>query len=203
MAEAPLIFTVDGQPPNGAIPPGLLLMRMPDAPIVRQVPALPVSPDVPQIENAAHRAPKAATTVYAPGTTHHHTHYHIHEAAPANNAVAAAAAPAPIEQSTYIHWVNNGVRPCDYYPEACPNVQYSRHTIPKNTTINQLMAFFGCPAVRGRGLQQIFRMEGDVYGAGQQWEYGVGDQNMTLGECEIGRGVLGRETLLVVWTAGQ
>ncbi|KAL9124594.1 MAG: hypothetical protein Q9217_006086 [Psora testacea] len=262
MAEAPQTFTLDGQPPNGGIPPGLLFMGIPNAPNepsndgippaiatpsyspvqtdavggssqaalmpntnaqnlrtqpaspnILSLPSLPVLPLLAQLlsipintmssqrDNPTYQLSNAAPKIYAPDSTHNHTHFHIHEASPSNDVMSAsnngAALAAPAEENVHIHWVNNGARPCDSYPYPCPNVQYSRHTVPKSMTIRELMVFLGCPQQRGYGLQQVFRMEeDDVYGPGKHWEYGVGDQNMKLGECEIGRGIVGIETVL-------
>ncbi|KAL9098139.1 MAG: hypothetical protein Q9163_006144 [Psora crenata] len=207
MAGQPQMVVFDGQPPNGGIPPGRVLRAAPNA--VSQAPS--------------DGNPPTVVEIYAPGSTH--MHYHLHEVSPANGATSSSTAngvtssssdtgasspssdtgalPNAAEADAHIHWVNDGARPCDSYPNAAPEFKYTRRVVPKSTTIQELMWHLGCPQRAGCGLQQIFKMEGHVYGPGIVWKYGDGDALMTLEECEIGRGVAGRETVLVAWVADQ
>ena len=291
MAEPPGFFTLDGQPPNGGVPPGRLFTGVPNAieplPVYSRVPVpvvggqatvdrmynvapqngwthqcAPIYPALPppQVRRqitlptsiAASSPPESSASQLqlitqnklllpvpalntpdnwgqqlvdalssASGTVniYYGTHQHIHQAAAAppanapapwgtnnnNNNNDAEALPAPADVNAYIHFVNNGARPCDTYPDAfLAPFRWTPHVVPKTTTIQQLMTRLGCPRRGGFGLQQIFRTEVEnVYGAGKHWEYGVGDQDMRLEECEIGRGIVGRETLLVAWRTGQ
>ena len=148
-----------------------------------------------------------ATPAQAPAPTPAiHTHWHYHAGASnANGPIThPAQPPAPTPQThTWVNFILDGVRPCDAFPNAHSSNFRVRGSIPflKTTPMREIMSELGCPSgpqYQGCGIQQIFQQRDSVWGPGQMWVRGRVDEDRSIGNTDLGRGVPGQE----VWAVG-
>ena len=75
-----------------------------------------------------------------------------------------------------IHFINDGSRPCDSYPQAFRHVfNFSVHHALCSLTIKKLLGLLGCPEGNGRGVTVLVELGGDLWVDGGSFMYGEGE----------------------------
>ena len=174
------------------------MMANEGAPAVAHVPLLPV---VPGFFGAGQTALSNGTPVHI--ETHFHWHTH-NNGANTQNANPQVQPPTPTPNThTWIKFISHGDRPCDNRPLPWPrNVEATSAILLKTLSIRDFLVKLGSPQQAGFGVQQVFKEEGEVWGAGQVFEWGAGQPDVKLGSTELGRGIEGREVWIVKWARG-
>jgi len=111
---------------------------------------------------------------------------------------------SPTEHAT-VHFVGNGVRPCDYpygyYPLQFP---FSKHKVSCDMTVRELIKGLGCPPGPLHGITELILRGNDWFAAGDSFTQGGEASTKTLREvgwtCQRGEG---KEVWLVVKKGGD
>ena len=106
---------------------------------------------------------------------------------------------APDEHTT-IHFVSNGLRPCDspngYYPWKFP---FLKHKVPCTMTVRKLIEKLGCPSGAQKGITEMIWLGDDLFAAGDSFTQGGEASKSTLGQVGwTGARKEGSEVWLVV-----
>ena len=95
---------------------------------------------------------------------------------------------APNDHTT-VHFVGNGLRPCDYgggyYPFKFP---FSKHKVPCDMTVRKLIERLGCPEGAQKGITELILLGDDRFAAGDSFTQGGETSKRTLGEVGWGDG---------------
>ena len=221
MSAAP---TTVEEPPNGGVPPvygplaillnQALAMQAPQVQLRRgqtlptnmmacegppPVMRLPFFSLVPDFFGANQTTPTSSNHTHT--ETHYHQHVHYHNGANASNANPPVQEPQPTPDThTWIKLISHGIRPNDEFPLPYRRaVQENSRTAPKALTMKEFLKGLGCPEQVGYGVQQVFPMDGGLWGSGQVFEWGAGQAELKLGSTELGRGIEGREVWIAKW----
>ena len=75
-----------------------------------------------------------------------------------------------------IHFINDGCRPCDSYPQPFRHVfNFSVHRAQCSLTIKELLGLLGCPEGRGKGVTILVELGDDLWAEGVSVMYGEGE----------------------------
>ena len=198
------LVTLDGEPPNGGVVPGRHMI--PVLPTVEEPPnggytltrRMPVSDSFPaHVSQKRQNRSECQTSQF-------------------NNIINVIASP-PLEQRvpavasseregerthTWVKFFEDGSRPCDAFPRRYQfEIRPASKVLPKDLSMREFLSQLGTPQQAGYGVQQVFPQGDGVWGAGQIFEWGIGNPTDRLGSTELGRGVVGKEVWIVKWAA--
>ncbi|KAG8529349.1 uncharacterized protein KY384_005985 [Bacidia gigantensis] len=195
-------MTLDGECPNGGVPTGTLFLPVEDVDLEELPPNGGIPPEDtlhgPPAIYASHLNNQVTQQLMCGGFNIYNHHYHGNGHGQTRIRDAQTPRTPP---KTYIRFIEEGIRPCDVYLDAdYDNIPSALLTFDKTTTIEQFLQKVGCPARRGNGVQQVFPMRHQRWGAGQIFKWGIGDRSQTLEGSELAKGECGREVWLCSWT---
>ena len=189
MPEETRYFTLNGEPPNGGVPPGRLFASIAGPPYTPNAGYYGLPPD--------HCAPHQA---FYP-TMHPGPPPPVAPAAPAARASHPSRYDPPGQyvdgrimrgddctiimprQLTTIVFLSDGTRPCDYPDGYCPyRFQFTQHKAPSMMTVGDLIEGLGTPPGDHFGIQEVEELGNDRFTSGMPITRGSDLAKMTLAQ---------------------
>lgn len=183
-----VFFTENGEPPNGAIPPGLVFFADPRneghlPPNVEDPPPVAINITPPVTINIAHPPPgpappahpapaspaPAAVDFQIPGTQHSGASF-----------IRNGAAYIFPRSSTIIHFFADGTRPFEQPPGSTP--RYATLEVPTMITVAELMRLLGVPSDNNDryGITECFEADDDGWTKGRTFILSEDQSKSTL-----------------------